>query len=99
MENAEEAAENLVENIDLNQDGVPLNRRQLLPQRVVSVHFECHCRDEDIARMRAELEADPSQLDGGDDCCPPLLHAVIKEHVRCVEFLIEQGAEVGNHNF
>jgi len=64
-------------------------------KRHVSVHFDCKCRDEDIARMAKELMDDPSLLDGnGGECCPPLLHAVIKEHPRCITFLLECGAEV-----
>ncbi|CAB3378111.1 Hypothetical predicted protein [Cloeon dipterum] len=72
-------------------------RRQVrqVEKRHVSVHFDCKCTDEDIARMAREMREDPNLLDGyGGQSCPPLLHAVIKEHPRCVEFLLECGAEV-----
>ncbi|XP_065353551.1 serine/threonine-protein phosphatase 6 regulatory ankyrin repeat subunit B-like [Cloeon dipterum] len=71
-------------------------RRQVrqVEKRHVSVHFDCKCTDEDIARMAREMREDPNLLDGyGGQSCPPLLHAVIKEHPRCVEFLLECGAE------
>lgn len=64
-------------------------------KRLVSVHFNCSCKDEDIVRMAKELRDDPRLLDGlGGESCPPLLHAVIKEHPRCVTFLLECGAQV-----
>ncbi|XP_059483030.1 ankyrin repeat and KH domain-containing protein 1-like [Neocloeon triangulifer] len=77
-----------------NRDGAEEELRQV-ERRHVSVHFDCSCTDEDLARIARELREDPRLLDGyGGQCCPPLLHAVIKEHPRCVAFLLECGAEV-----